>query len=54
LQQAGTGTIKFYAEILNWRILSDLQWQDRQIQTFWLLTMILFHFFCLILHNALS
>jgi hypothetical protein len=32
LQQVGATTIKFYAEVMNWRFLSRLQSQDRQIQ----------------------
>jgi hypothetical protein len=32
LQQVGLTTIKFYAEVMNWRFLSHLQRQARQIQ----------------------
>jgi hypothetical protein len=45
--------MKFYATVQNWRVLSQSQKRDRQIQKLWPLKMTLFHFFCLILHDVL-
>jgi hypothetical protein len=44
LQQTGTNTIRFYANIESWRVLSQSQRRDKQIQNIWLLKMILLHF----------